>query len=187
MTSRSTSPVTATRSSRPRAGFGSVTSSSFNIAGLVQACDPNVDCTGSLSQDGTGATVNALADPSAPVLTMSLTPGGIDCDGYTEQSSTLTFNVTSTREKEITMTFDTGLGSYYVDPDDFQVCFQSETPFLNADSEMVTLGLLPNCFADYESFVYVPPVPPCVESRTADGSVVSVTFLAPAGDPKGRV
>ncbi len=58
-----------------------------------------MDCTGSLSQDGTGAFVNALADPSAPVLTMSLTPGGIDCDGYTEQSSTLTFNVTSTREK----------------------------------------------------------------------------------------
>ena len=77
--------------------------------------------------------MNALADPSAPVLTMSLTPGGIDCDGYTEQSSTLTFNVTSTREKEITMTFDTGLDPYYVHPDDFQVCFQSETPFLDAD------------------------------------------------------
>ena len=84
------------------------------------------------------------------------------------------------------MTFDTGLDPYDVHPDDFQVCFQSETPFLDADSETVTLGLLPNCFADYESFVS-DPIPPCVESRTADGSVVSVTFLAPAGDPKGRV
>ena len=71
---------------------------------------PGEDCVGTLSEDDTGATVNALADESAPVLTMSLTPGGIDCDGYTEQSATLTFNVTSSREKEVTMTFDTGFG-----------------------------------------------------------------------------
>ena len=86
------------------------------------------------------------------------------------------------------MTFDTGLDSYYVQPDDFQVCFQSDTPFLDADGFLVNLGLLPNCFPDYSSLVFDPPVPPCVESRTADGGVVSVTFLTPAtGDPKGRV
>jgi hypothetical protein len=169
-------------------GFGSVTSSSFDIAGLVQQCEANVDCEGTLSQGFTGATVNAIADPSAPLLTMSLTPGGIDCEGYTEQSSTLTFNVTTNRTKEITMTFDTGLDSYYVQPDDFQVCFQSDTQFLDADGFLVNLGLLPNCFPDYSSLVFDPPVPPCVESRTADEGVVSVTFLTPAtGDPKGRV
>ena len=97
-------------------GLGSTTSDPFNIAGLVQSCEPDVDCTGSLTEGDTGATVNALADPSAPVLTMSLTPGGIDCDDYEEQSGTLTFNVTSNRTKVITMSFDTGLDPYYVHP-----------------------------------------------------------------------
>jgi hypothetical protein len=170
------------------AGVGSATSDAFNIAGLVVACEPNVDCTGSLSQDGTGATVNALADESAPVLTMSLTPGGIDCEAYVEQSSTLTFNVTSSREKRVTLSFDTELDPYYLNPDDFQVCFESDTPFLDREGATVTLGLLPDCEApDPESFSYAPPVPPCVESRNADGSFVYLTFLAPAGDPKGRV
>ena len=45
--------------------------------------------------------------------------------------------------------------------------------------------LLPDCEIDYPSFVYVPPVPPCVEDRNADGTFVYLTFLAPAGDPKG--
>jgi hypothetical protein len=171
-------------------GLGSATSDPFHIAGVVQECVPGDPCEGTLSQDGTGASVTAFDDGSAGVLTMSLTPGGIDCDGdgYTEHSSTLTFNVTSTRKKEVTMTFDTGLDSYYVHPDDFQVCFQSDTPFpyLDGDGATTTLGLLPNCFADYESFVS-DPVPPCVESRYNIGSVVYVKFLAPAGDPKGRV
>lgn len=170
-------------------GLGSATSSAFNVAGLVKHCDPNVDCSGTLSQGNTGATVNALADPSAPVLTMSLSPGGIDCADYEEQSGTLTFNVTSSRTKEITMSFDTGLSPYFVNPDAFQVCFESETPFVDADGQTVTLGLLPDCDDGYTSSSYAdePPVPPCVESRSADGSVVYVTFLAPAGDPKGRV
>ena len=168
-------------------GLGSTTSDPFNIAGLVQSCEPNVDCTGSLTEGDTGATVNAFADPSAPVLTMSITPGGIDCDDYEEQSGTLTFNVTSNRTKEITMSFDTGLDPYYLNPDDYQVCFQSDTPFLDRNDVSTTLGLLPDCEVDYPSFVYVPPVPPCVEDRNSDGSFVYLTFLAPAGDPKGRV
>ena len=81
-TSRSTSPATAIPWPPRRAGFGSTTSDPFNIAGLVQAREPDVDCTGSLTEGDTGATVNALADPSSPVLTMSLTPGGIDCADY---------------------------------------------------------------------------------------------------------
>jgi hypothetical protein len=161
----------------------SATSDPFEIAELVMTCEPNVDCTGSLTQDDTGATVNALADPSSPVLTMSLTPGGIDCTGYGEQSSTLTFNVTTDRTKEVTMSFDTGLDPNLVHPGDFQVCFESETPFLDRGGAMVTLGLLPDC----DHSLSHPPVPPCVKSRSSIGSVVSLTFLAPAGDPRGRV
>jgi hypothetical protein len=168
-------------------GLGSTTSDTFNIAGLVQTCEADVDCTGSLTEGDTGATVNALADPSTPVLTMSLTPGGIDCAFYEEQSATLTFNVTSSRTKVITMSFDTGLGEYYVHPDDYQVCFESDTPFLDRNGDTTNLGLLPECETDYESFLYVPPVPPCVEDRDVVGSFIHLTFLAPAGDPKGRL
>jgi hypothetical protein len=85
------------------------------------------------------------------------------------------------------MSFDTGLDPYYVNPDDYQVCFQSDTAFLDRNGDVTNLGLLPDCEIDYESFVYVPPVPPCVDSRNVDGSFVYLTFLAPAGDPKGRV
>ena len=168
-------------------GLGSTTSDTFNIAGLVQACEPDVDCTGTLTEGNTGATVNALADPSSPVLTMSLTPGGSTVPTTRSSRATLTFNVTSSRTKEITMSFDTGLGEYYVHPDDYQVCFESDTPFLDRNGDTTTLGLLPDCEIDYPSFVYVPPVPPCVEDRNVDGSFVYLTFLAPAGDPKGRV
>ena len=72
-------------------------------------------------------------------------------------------------------------------PDDYQVCFESDTAFLDRNGDTTNLGLLPDCEIDYPSFVYVPPVPPCVEDRNVDGSFVYLTFLAPAGDPKGRV
>ena len=86
------------------------------------------------------------------------------------------------------MSFDTGLGEYYVHPDDYQVCFQSDTPFLDRRRRHGdTWVCFPTARSDYESFVYVPPVPPCVEDRNVDGSFVYLTFLAPAGDPKGRV
>ncbi len=161
-------------------GLGTATSDPFTIAQLNVDCPANEDCIGGLSDPTTSGQVDAIADPSTPRLMMSLTAGGIDCPDYVEHSSTLEFTVTSTRTKEVTMSFNTGLDPYYVNPDDFQVCFQSLTPFVDVNNESVTLGLLPDC-DPYE------PVPPCVESRYADGSVVFVTFLAPAGDPKGRV
>jgi hypothetical protein len=162
------------------AGTLSATSDPFNIAGLVLVCEAGDDCSGSLSEGGTSGTVTALDTGSDALLTMSLTPAGtlgeLDCDDYTEHSGTLTFNLTSSSEKEVTMTFDRG--DYYIPLGDFQVCFQSgsEPAFL-----------LPNCSTYYSSFYYDPPVPPCVEERTSYGSVVSLTFLAPSGDPKGRV
>jgi hypothetical protein len=44
----------------------------------------------------------------------------------------------------------------------------------------VTTGLLATCNV-------ARPIPPCVESRSYGGGTVTVTFLAPAGDPKGRL
>ena len=77
---------------------------------------------------------------------MSLTPAGtvgeIDCADYEEQSSELTFNLTSSSEKRITMSFDTE-GEYYVDADDYQVCFQSDTAFLDRNGDTDEPGSAP--------------------------------------------
>ncbi len=83
------------------------------------------------------------------------------------------------------MSFDTGLGEYYVHPDDYQVCFESDTPFLDRNGDTTNLGLLPECETDYESFVYVPPVPPCVEDRNVDGSFVSPDVPGAGRRPEG--
>ena len=91
--------------------LGTATSDPFTIADLGVDCIPDVDCVGSLSDTTTSGTVNALADPSGPSLFMSMYAGGPDCDGYEESSSTLEFNVTSTRAKQVTIGFDTGPGS----------------------------------------------------------------------------
>ena len=162
-------------------GLGTATSDPFTIAQLGVDCVPFEDCFGDLSDSTTSAEVDAIADSSAPRLTMSLTAGGPNCDEYTEHSSTLEFGVTSTRAKQVTLGFDTGLDPYFVQPGDFQVCYQSPTSFVDRDGATVTLGLLPDCDP------YGDPVSPCVLDRSADGSFVFITFVAPQGDPKGRV
>ena len=73
-----------------------MTSDPFTIADLDVACEPDVDCIGDLD-DGDARSRPSTRWPTRrdePVLTMSLTAGGIDCDDYEEQSGTLTFNVT---------------------------------------------------------------------------------------------
>ncbi len=162
-------------------GLGTATSDMFTIADLLIECTPFEDCVGNLSEGATSGEVNALADPSGPRLAMSILTGGPDCPGYVEHSGTLDFTVTSLRSKEATIGFDTGLSPYYVHPEAFQVCYQSPNPFMDRDDALVTLGLLPDCVP------YGDEVLPCVVDRTAEGSMVFVTFKTPAGDPKGRV
>lgn len=167
-------------------GFTSVESLPFTIADEAFNCEPDVDCVGELSDPTVDAIVDAKADPSSPILTMSLTPGGIDCADYEEHSSTLEFAVTTDRYKEVTMTVDT---DSYPDTEGFfpigeyQVCYESPNGFTDSSgNENVNLGLLPDC--DIEA-----PIAPCVLSRVQefDSTIGSVTFVAPAGDPKGRV
>ncbi|MGZ5301705.1 MAG: hypothetical protein ACXWEJ_07770, partial [Actinomycetota bacterium] len=147
-------------------------------AGLTVACAAGSDCTGNLSQGDTSATVTGFDNGSTGVLTMSFTPDGIDCteSEYEEHSSMLTYDVTGgPRDTEVTLSFDTHLSE--PDPSAYEVCFES-----NSDSEP-SPGLLPFC--DFES--YYSTAPPCVESKTSEEGVVFLTFLVPAGDPKGRI
>ncbi len=67
-------------------GFGSVTSSSFNIAGLVQQCEAERRLHGKPLRGRHRCDRERLRRPVGPVLTMSLTPGGIDCDGLRRSS-----------------------------------------------------------------------------------------------------
>jgi hypothetical protein len=167
-------------------GLASVASLAFTIADEAVNCIPDVDCVGELSDETVDAMVNAQADPSSPILTMSLTPGGIDCADYEEHSSTLEFFVTTDRTKEVTMTVDTGAypdSEGYFPIGDFQVCYESPNGFTDRNgSENVNLGLLPDC--DYEY-----PVAPCVLNREQSyySTMGTVTFITPPGDPKGRV
>jgi hypothetical protein len=168
-------------------GFAAATSGTFTVAGVVAHCEANEDCVASLeSEDGaTSAQINAIADPSAPILTASWTDEGLDCDGYEERSpSTLVFNVTTSREKLVTISFDTGIEDYYVNPNHYQICYESPTPFAERfHGDLVTKGVLPECaLPHYES-----NPPPCVLDRYVYGSIVTITFQAPEGDPKGRV
>ena len=166
----------------------SATSNPFNIAGLeVHCANVEADCVGTLSDATTTATVNVKADGASTTdLIMTLVNDGLDCSGYEESSTTVDFNVTSaTRYKVITMTVDTGQEAVegFVPADFYEVCYQSPNPFTEkTDSSTVTTGLLPNCDGE------VPiSTAPCVLSREQDSTLAVITFLAPGGDPKGRV
>ena len=172
-------------------GFTSVTSVPFTIADENVPCEPNVDCIGDIDDGETFATVNAKADPNATNLRISLLEGGPNCDGedYIETTSTIEFSVSSgSRVKEVSIRFDSGEGTIegYEPASDFQVCYESPTPFVDRHEATVTTGLLPDCdYYDPESTA------PCVLSRVQGNEEystwVTITFLAPAGDPKGRV
>ena len=173
-------------------GSASVTSGPFTIADVDVPCEPNVDCIGDIDDGKTFVNVNAKADPSATNLRISLLEGGPDCDGddYIETTSTVEFSVSSgSRVKEVSISFDAGLGAGiegYDPAGDFQVCYESPTPFIDRHEGSVTTGLLPDCDSSTPE-----STAPCVLSRIQGGDYrstwVTVTFLAPAGDPKGRV
>ena len=174
-------------------GIPSVTSTPFTIADIDVACEPNVDCIGDIDNGTTFANVNAMADPNATNLRISLLAGGPDCDDYTETTDTVEFSVSSgTRVKKVSISFETSPGISIEGSDpaaNFQVCYQSPTPFVDRNDATVTTGLLPDC-DEYEP----ESTAPCVLSRVQGDEdyysslvMVTVTFLAPAGDPKGRV
>ena len=136
-------------------GFTSVTSVPFTIADVNVPCEPNVDCVAEVDDGETFFNVNAMADPSATNLRVSLLEGGPDCDGeeYVETTNTVEFSVSSgSRVKQVSISFDAGLGGSIEGSDPasvFQVCYQSPTPFMDRHEESVTTGLLPDCDSEF--------------------------------------
>ena len=181
-------------------GMADATSANFTIADVVTVCtsDP---CATNLSDASAAAQVTAPAgtgEIAASFLAAGL-PGGIDCPAYQESTSTLDFTVTSATTittfntqqpfTEATITFDTH--NPHVSRGDFQVCFQSQLPFQGRSGSTVaagTPGLLPDCDIHHDPGLNddIDRPPPCVLRRIVDGSMISLTFIVPPGDPKGR-
>jgi hypothetical protein len=177
--------------------FNGATSDPFTIAGVVAECAADEDCQATLDAGNTSAEIFAPANGSSAMIVASWTQdetSGIDCEGYEESSaSTLVFDVQNTgdgadRPKTVEFTLETGLG--YPDPDDFQICYESENPFYARGVEtQVTLGLLLDC-VEYPDDSYGDTVyndPPCILERSTEGSTVILLAQLPGGDPKGRV
>lgn len=152
----------------------------------VVAC-PADGCDGSATDGTTTADVHVDAGGTAGVLTITLLPtDAISCEGYTGSSATVDFEVTPAagRSKTVTIMIAPELvGERSASA--FEVCYSSPTNgFVDQDGNDVPpggSGLLPTC--DIE-IVF----PPCVSDRTdLEGGSVSVSFLAPEGDPKGHI
>lgn len=156
-------------------GMDSVESTEFLIADDGTVCTGST-CTATATAGNTTASVSATGLTPSDSLFVVLDVETLDCPTYTELSSVVTFGSTGNKKKRITITVENP------PPRDggFEVCYESPTPFTNKDLAVVTLGLLPGCGA-------VNKIPPCIVQKTTTPDLVTISFTAPAGDPKGRV
>jgi hypothetical protein len=169
-------------------GVTAGTSSSFDIVDEAVDCSKNA-CVGSSTSATT--TGQVAADSSQGLLSVTVGAfGGLDCLGYEEPANdTVTFDFTGPTTKTVIIT----MAKAIVDrpASQIQFCFgrpvadgtfvtRAGTLADDADGDGIYEGLLPDCAKKS-------PVPPCTLSRVknADGSV-SLTAVAPAGDPHGR-
>jgi hypothetical protein len=180
-------------------GVTGAESTAFDIADVVVPCTTGSTCTGAESNPTTSVSVTASSGQSDGVLTISLLGNSdFQCAGYIAYSTPTEFNVTAgDRFKTVTIRLDKRVVNQI--PDNgaahFQVCYVSPNAYTTDGSgNPVSFfdrngdpiypnqpGLLPDCNNTSSN-------PPCVLSRNKDkaGDVI-VTFLAPIGDPKGRI
>ncbi|MEO8423221.1 MAG: hypothetical protein ABI595_04825 [Actinomycetota bacterium] len=150
-------------------------SAPFNIADVGKQCSTGPCASGTVTEGGTSASELASGGSVGDLLSLFVSVEALDCANYTETSAVVTFDVTGSRTKSVTITT---LKSSSPKPSKIRVCFGSPTAFVDRSGATVNLGLLPDCSVS---------VAPCVASvRVVKGNIVT-TFQAPAGDPKGRV
>ncbi|HEY7400841.1 MAG TPA: hypothetical protein VH989_08085 [Actinomycetota bacterium] len=156
-------------------GEDPVESNTFVIADDGLECTGST-CTASATAGSTTATVTANGLTPSDTVFVVLDVETLDCPNYEEISSVVTFESTGNKKKRITITVQNP------PPRDggFEVCYESPTPFTDNAGNVVTLGLLPGCGS-------VNKIPPCIVQKTTTPDQVTITFNAPAGDPKGRV
>jgi hypothetical protein len=154
-------------------------SGTFDIVDVAKECGagPCSSGEGYVTDGSTKARIETSDGASGDMLFFSVSPGPLNCARYKETSSLVTFDVTGSRTKTVTVvvprTSVRGLASY-------QVCYNSSNRFRNRAGRLANTGLLPDCAA-------VASAPPCVVSKGFEGNTVVIVFSAPLGDPKGRV
>jgi methionine-rich copper-binding protein CopC len=156
-------------------GFSSATSKPFNIVDAASTCEGST-CSATTTDGTTSATISSHGDG---VVEISEEPGALDCPDYTEATADIVFLSTTDARKKIAVAIGPPL-AHPKSQGAFRVCYSSPNAFLNRSGELVNLGLLPPCRAS-------PRVPPCVLSAIYSANLVTLTFLAPGGDPKGRL
>ena len=149
-------------------------SAPFNIANVGKRCSAAACSSGTVTQGITSASEVASAGADGDLLSLYVAVEPLDCPGYQETSSVVTFDVSGSRTKSVTIILPkTGLKA-----NDLRVCFASPNAFVNRAGATVNLGLLPDCTVS---------VAPCMYPAKVVKTTIVVTFDAPAGDPKGRV
>ena len=146
----------------------------FDVANVGKKCAAAACSSGTVTEGGTSASELASAGADGDLLSLFVAVEPLDCPGYTETSAVVTFDVTGTRTKSVTITVPkAGLQASKM-----RVCFSSPTAFVDRSGATVNLGLLPDCAVS---------VAPCVTSVKVVQSSIRTIFETPAGDPKGRV
>jgi len=151
-------------------------SSAFDVVDVGRRCPEGPCGSGAVTKGSTTAEENAPAGSAGDLLSLSVAVESLDCPGYEESSSVATFAVTN-RSKVITITLAKKAVTHSAPS--YQVCYASPTAFVDRTGTVTTgPALLPDCG---------PAAAPCVQARDVAHGGVRVTFLAPSGDPKGRL
>jgi hypothetical protein len=166
-------------------GFSSATSDAFDVV------DTYVDCGGSPCSGGAtggGTTGDIQANTNPKYLTVSiLSPGLIDCAGYTEITGTVSWKTDDQGNQIGTITADSSLVKKLRPPDQgaahFQVCFSPDPgkSFVDRAGNTVTsgqAGLLKDCTSSSDTN--------CVFFRNKTGAGSAVVRFRVA-DGKGRI
>lgn len=156
----------------------------FDIVDQAQSCDAGEQCTATLTDPGV-MTVKVVATSSSDgFILLSFDPEPLTCsDSFNHAPHVVLLNTqgfTSATNKVVTITIDksvvtatpnNGLANY-------QVCFESDTAFIDRFGDVTTKGLLPDCGK--------PANPPCISKKQKKGGAVVITLLLRPGDPSFR-
>jgi hypothetical protein len=160
-------------------GADTAASDAFDVVDAGAVCDHPGPCHAQATLADTSAvdTVTAVPDD---VVAVSIGVEALTCAGYTNTSQVVTFSSTANSEQVVTITI--AAASVHKPAAQFQVCFSSSVPFTDRSGNVVPpggTGLLRDCSNKVG--------PPCTVSRVKDKITgdVTLTFRAPAGDPKG--
>jgi hypothetical protein len=151
------------------------TSNAFDIVDVGKDCPAGPCQSGNVTSGNTTVQETTSSGIAGDQLTLALSVEPLDCTGYVEASAVVTFDVTGSRTKTITITISKSAG---MSANSRQVCFSSPTPFVDRFGSTVTTGLLPDCT--------ISPAP-CKLSSKAVKKTIVVTLSAPSGDPRGRI